>query len=177
MELVDNDLTLRRPTDADAGALAATVIASLASLEPWMPWASAAYDEAAALEWIRNGVDPTEHGFVIVDGDGTILGSCGLHRIDGPNARAELGYWVATDRSGRGLATRAARLLVRYGFDHLGLHRVEIVMSTENERSRRVAERIGATHEGVARGRLRLHGRHHDVHVYGILAGEIAEPG
>jgi ribosomal-protein-serine acetyltransferase len=167
--LTDGWIALRPPERRDASAIAEAVRASLTELEPWMPWASFAYDEAAALEWIAQ---PGEHPFLIDDGTGRVIGSCGLHGVDALNLRANLGYWVRTDCTGRGVATAATRLLVVHGIGTLRLQRLEIVMSVHNDASRRVAERAGAIHEGVLRRRLLLHGIAHDAHSYSIVAGD-----
>jgi RimJ/RimL family protein N-acetyltransferase len=172
MELTDGDLTLRPPTPADAPAIVDGVQASLDALEPWMPWANRRYDETAALDWIHNRVDPSSVPFVLIDGSGQFAGSAGLNGIDDLNARANLGYWVRTGATGNGFATRATKLIAAYGIAKMKLHRIEIIMSVENEPSRRVAERAGATYEGVLRGRLLLQGRHHDAHSFAILPGD-----
>jgi RimJ/RimL family protein N-acetyltransferase len=106
---------------------------------------------------------------VIIDPAGDIVGSAGLNAIDEANGRANLGYWLRTDRAGHGYATRATVLLANYGMATVGLHRVEIVMSVENEASRAVARRSGAAYEGVLRNRLLLHGRLHDAHSYSLI--------
>jgi RimJ/RimL family protein N-acetyltransferase len=137
-----------------------------------MVWASPAYDVEAALRWMRGDFGDV-HPFLMIDGDGACVGTCGLNALDELNRRANLGYWVRSDRTGRGHATVATRLVARFGLEEGGLHRLEIIMSTRNERSRRVAERAGAHHEGVARGRLLLHGEHHDADVYSLLPGDL----
>jgi len=137
--------------------------------------ATAAHDVAAALSWIRGEHEPNEVRYLIVGEDGEVAGGCGLNRFDQPNSRANLGYWLRTDRTGRGWATRATVLLARYGLTRLGLERVEILMSVENKASRRVAERAGATLEGTLRHRLLLHGVYHDAHLYALIRTEIAK--
>ena len=170
VELSDGEVRLRRPVEEDAEAIASAVQASLSGLARWMPWAVADYDTEMALAWIRKKSDPTEEGFLILGPDDEIVGTCGLNRFDAMNARAELGYWLRGDRTGRGFATRATRLVARYGIEELGLQRIEIIMSTRNEPSRRVAERVGARHEGVLRRRIRLPDGQHDGHMYSIVA-------
>ncbi|HEX7097575.1 MAG TPA: GNAT family protein, partial [Acidimicrobiales bacterium] len=173
LTLSDGHVVLRTPEERDAPAVTACVRESLDSLSRWLTWASADYDEAAALRWIRRQRDPTEVAFLIEE-NGTIAGSCGLNRVDRANQNANLGYWLRPDHTGRGLATRAARLVARHGLTTLGLHRIEIVMAVDNDASRRVAERLGAVHEGTLRGRLWLHGRFHDMHMYSLLASDLA---
>lgn len=173
-DLTDGVIRLRSPVEADAPALSAAVLASLPELTPFMPWATAAYDEAATMSWIRGELEAGEVRYLIVGADGEVVGTCGLNRLDQVNRRANLGYWLRTDRTGRGWATRATVLLARHGLTRLGLERVEILMSVENEASRQVAERAGATFEGTLRRRLLLHGVYHDAHLYSLTRTEIA---
>ncbi len=172
--LTDGVIRLRSPVDADAAALNAAVLASLPELTQFMPWATAEHDVAAALSWIRGEHQPDEVRYLIVGEDGEVAGGCGLNRFDEVNRRANLGYWLRADRTGLGWATRATVLLARHGLTRLGLERVEILMSVENEASRRVAERAGATFEGTLRRRLLLHGVYHDAHLYSLIQTEIA---
>lgn len=173
MELSDGVITLRHPTEDDAPTLLANVLASKAELEPWMPWAAGDYDESNALAWIRGEYDPSEHRFLIVDGDGAVVGNVGLNKFDHLNRVANLGYWLRSDAVGHGYATRATRLVAAHGFAATDLEVIEIHMSVRNEPSRRVAERAGATYEGILRRRLFLQGEHHDVHVFTFTRGEV----
>jgi ribosomal-protein-serine acetyltransferase len=165
-------IELRSPSASDADALASAVGSSLESLAPWMPWATPTYDAVAARTWIDDDTD--EHRFVIIDHDGELVGTCGLNAIDHANRRANLGYWVRVDRQRRGIATTATLLLRDHALHTLGLQRVEVLMSTRNHASRRVAERAGATDEGVLRARLHLHGHAHDAHSYSFTTREAA---
>jgi RimJ/RimL family protein N-acetyltransferase len=169
MELTADGLTLRPPTDADASAIVAAVRSSFAELRPWMPWATTTYSEDDARTWISGALGDV-HPFVMVDADGEFVGSCGLNKVDEYNRSANLGYWVRSDRSGRGHATTATELIAEYGFAIAGLHRMEVIMSVRNEASHRVAEKSGAVYEGIARGALLLHGEFHDTHVWSFVA-------
>lgn len=173
MQLTDGTIRLRPAVEEDAAELAAAVQTSWPHLFEWQPWAIPTYDAAAALRWIRGEMDSTEHVFVIVGPDEGIAGTCSLGLVQEVNRVANLGFWLRSDRTGQGWATAAARLVVRYGFEELGLHRIELLMATANTASRRVAERVGAYHEGVLRGRLLLHGVHHDAHLYSVIAGDL----
>jgi RimJ/RimL family protein N-acetyltransferase len=172
MQLSDGVITLRPPVENDLPVLADAIRSSQSELAPFMPWADGPYDENSTLAWIR-GEDRDEHAFVITSPAGQIVGSCGLNQFSELNKYANLGYWVRTSETGKGYATRATRLLARHAFDDVGLARVEIIMSVENESSRRVAERVGARHEGVMRNRLLLRGRHHDAHLFSLVPGDL----
>lgn len=170
--LSDGVITLRAATLADAAAMAAVVRSSVAELAPYMPWATEVYDEAAARAWIER-MGPNDLQCLIVGDDGELAGACGLDQVNEINRSANLGYWLRSDRTGRGWATRATRLLARHGLTRLGLERIEILMAVENEASRRVAERAGATFEGTLRRRLLLHGRFHDAHLYSLVREDL----
>ncbi len=174
MKLTDGIISLRGAVEADAEAIASAVRSSADELGVWMPWAGADYDAEAALGWIRRELDPTDDPTVLIAPDGSIAGSCGLNKVDMGNQVANLGYWLRSDCTGQGWATAASLLVARHAFDELGLHRVEIVMSTQNLASRRVAEKVGATHEGVLRETLLLHGAHHDAHMFSLLPSDLS---
>jgi ribosomal-protein-serine acetyltransferase len=171
--LTDGVITLRPPTEADAPAMVAAVRSSLAELTPFMPWATADYGEANVFDWLRDSRAAGDIRYLILGEDGELAGGCGLNLFNRFNNSANLGYWLRSDRTGRGYATRAVRLLAGHGLKSVNLERIEIFMSVENEPSRRVAERAGATFEGTQRHRLLLHGRYHDTHVFSLIRGDI----
>lgn len=77
------------------------------------------------------------------------VGSSGLHRMDW-NARSfEIGYWVRTSRSGKGLVTEAVRGIEQFAIVHLQANRLEIRCDARNVRSASVAKRLGYTQEGI----------------------------
>ena len=103
---------------------------------------------------------------------GELIGNCGI-RLAGPGARnADLGYEVAPEHWGRGYATEAARAMVGFGFEELGLHRVRAECVPENAASRRVMEKLGMRREGRLRQTQRYKGRWWDTLVYGMLEDE-----
>lgn len=168
-------LTLRIPTEADAPLVAEAVQRSLPELSPWMPWAVPDYDSEMAAQWIR-GEFGDLHRFVMVDDDGDVVGSCGLNRVDEQNRCANLGYWVHSERTGRGHAVEATRLLARFGLDQTtgpAYRRLEVLMSTRNHASRRVADKAGATFEGTLRQTLLLNDEFHDAHIWSFVLGDI----
>ena len=89
-------------------------------------------------------------------------GSCNFRTVIGPAGR------------GRGLGTEAVRLIVGYGFEQLGLHRIGLEVYAFNPRARRVYEKVGFVAEGVLREVLRDGDRWVDATVMSILATEWA---
>ena len=103
------------------------------------------------------------------------LGGVGLNFINRVHQVGNLGYWVRSSETGKGVASRAARLAAQFGFAQLGLHRIEILAAIPNLASQRVAERAGAVREGVLRKRLLIRGVPHDAVLFTRARGSIAE--
>ena len=99
----------------------------------------------------------------------TILGSIGLLRGDADSRRAELGYWVAAEHRGRGIAPAAVELMVERAFAD-GWHRLELHIDPANAASRRVAEKAGFALEGILREYELIKDRRADVAMYARIA-------
>lgn len=109
----------------------------------------------------------------VVDVDGTSLGASALVVTDAEAAVAEAGYWIAPAHRGRGAATAALRLLTDWGFDALGLRRIELHVDPRNLASIAVGGRVGFTSEGVLRQRTRRLGEQRDVQMLAkVVAAE-----
>lgn len=117
----------------------------------------------------------TRAGFAVVDEEsGAFLGLAALVRLDRDGREAEAGYIVSPRARGRGVAARALRLLTDWALDGLGLERVELRITVDNEASIRVAERAGFVREGVLRSLHFKQGMRSDVAVYSRLASDAA---
>ena len=85
---------------------------------------------------------------------------------------ASLGYGLRSDQWGRGLTTEAAWLIINFGFETLGLHRIWATHHPENLASRRVLDKLGFQEEGRRRDDRCVRGRWHDSVVCSILDDE-----
>lgn len=148
---------------------------SLTELRVWMPWAHQNYAIEETRSWLTAQIQGfhqrTTFEFAIVGDDGTYLGGCGLNQLDPLNQRANLGYWVRSSATGKGVATAATRLTRDWGFDNTDLARLEVLVAVGNLASRRVAEKSGAVYEGILRSRLLVHGTRHDAAMYAFVRG------
>jgi len=177
--LLNNDRVTLRPLDTvHVDSCFAAVRESVRELSPWLWWCH----EGFQIEDARSGLaaslaawkSGTEFNFGIFDPlDGSFLGGCGLNQINRTDQVANLGYWVRTSRTGRGLATAATLLVAGFGFEQLGLNRIEIVAATANHASQRVAEKTGARREGVLRRRLLVHGNSFDAILYALIETDL----
>ena len=111
----------------------------------------------------------TAFEFAITTNDGAYLGGCGLNQLDTLNQRANLGYWVRSSATSKGVATAATVLTRDWGFSHTDFVRIEVLVAVGNLSSRRVAEKSGAVYEGTMRQRLTVHGTRHDAAMYAFI--------
>ena len=131
-----------------------------------------AYVAAGAAGWRGEG-DHTP--LAVVDAaDGRILGSVGI-RWQERLESAEVGYWVAREERGRGVATRAVRLVAGWVLGELGFERLQLQADALNAASCRVAERAGFTLEGRKRSARwnRRQRRRVDLAQYALLRSEL----
>jgi [ribosomal protein S5]-alanine N-acetyltransferase len=135
------------------------------------------YSEEQAWEWIAGNVGMFAKGKFFVFGmqlkrERTLVGTIGLREIDSEHSQAELGFWVAVECWGQGYATEAARAVVNYGFEQLGLNRIYAHHMVRNPASGSVLVRIGMRREGLLRQRVRKWGVFEDVVALAVLRSE-----
>ncbi len=148
-------------------------VESQAELFPFLPRCHPGYHVDEARLYVHSQIENFQAGtsfeFAIMSEDGTYLGGCGLNRLDASYRRANLGYWVRSSVTGKGIATAAVQELAGWAWAHSNLNRLEIVVTIENLASCRVAEKAGAEFEGTARCRLMLHEEPHDARIFSLV--------
>lgn len=129
------------------------------------------YPDGAAAEFIAQHADWIASGkrliWAITLGE-ELVGAMGLHVV-ATHRRAEVGYWIAYERWGQGIATEALRAVLAHGFDVVGLHRIDAQHYMENPASGAVMRKVGMTHEGRLRGVVHRDGVPRDNELYAML--------
>lgn len=172
-ELRTERLLLRAPWFGDGAMVCATVRASLAELKAWMPWATDAYGTNDAEQWCRRSavkfLSREELAYLIFRGQEHI-GNVSLFAFNWKVPACEIGYWLATNHCRKGFMTEAVAAVAAWGFEALGMERIEIRTDNRNEASGRVAQRCGFRLEGVLRHDSRhVDGTLRDTRVYARL--------
>jgi RimJ/RimL family protein N-acetyltransferase len=130
------------------------------------------YAEQDARKFLELAKQPDKLWLAITTkADGRQIGGIGL-RIDREHQHAELGYWLGVPYWGKGYATEAAREVLRYGFEELGMHRIFASHFGQNPASGRVLNKIGMKQEGCQRQHVRKWGEFVDSELYGLLRRE-----
>jgi len=150
--LDDGVVALRPPTADDVDAI------TTACQDPEIPrWTRvpSPYTRAHAVDFVERSARMWDQGtdapFVIVDADsGALLGAIGVHRFGGEDDGPEVGYWLDRRARGRGVATRALRLVSDWACGELGV-RLLLQADVRNTSSRRVAEKARFSYVGEAK--------------------------
>jgi RimJ/RimL family protein N-acetyltransferase len=173
--LVDGDTGLRAWRDSDLAGLVSACQDREISRWTRVPYP---YGPSDARAYLLQRHDTLHAGAaapfaIVLAGDrDRLLGSISLMRFSWNDARAEVGYWLAREARGHGHVTRAVRLITGWGFQHLGLERIDLLAATGNPASQRVAERCGFSREAVLRSYLVGKEGRQDMVAFGLLARE-----
>lgn len=147
-------LLIRVPRPGDGPALNEAILETFEDLRLWMPWAK----ERPTVEINEENSRRAYAKFILKEDivlrlihkqTGLMLGSSGLHPQDWELPRFEIGYWCRKRFEGQGYITEAVRGILRFGFEAVGAKRIQINCDSLNERSIRVAERVGMRREGI----------------------------
>ncbi|QDQ28933.1 GNAT family N-acetyltransferase [Chitinimonas arctica] len=107
---------------------------------------------------------------IVRNGDGQLLGSCGLFRWNKVYRNCLLGYELGRPHWGQGLMSEALRGILRYGFDQMQLNRIQAEIHPDNTASQLLVERLGFQREGRHRQQGYWAGQFHDLDCYSLLA-------
>jgi RimJ/RimL family protein N-acetyltransferase len=152
-------LLIRPKQVGDGASTSAAVAETWDELHKWMRWAENREAFTAESMEIRNRHVMASFilresieliGLEAATGEAVIW--CGLHDIDWQGYQCDTGYWVRKSAQVQGFATEAGNALVRYAFGALGMRRIGLTHSRGNEASRRIAEKLGFSFEGIQRG-------------------------
>ncbi len=171
------NLYLLAPQASDHAAWALLRMESRDFLTPWEPtWneddlTRASFRLRAKRAAREISTDEAYSLFIFETGTETLIGGLTLGLIRRGVAQAcTLGYWMGRRHAGKGHMSEAVRGAVRFAFSDLALHRVEAACLPNNEPSRRLLERVGFQHEGMARAYLKINGNWADHLLYAVLS-------
>ncbi|RJS93763.1 GNAT family N-acetyltransferase [Salinisphaera sp. Q1T1-3] len=168
---LDDALQLTLVAPRHGPDLFAAVDANRTHLRQWHPWVDrtrSVNDSRGAIVAMQAAYHAGGQMQTAIYENHALVGMVGFNQIDAGNRLATLGYWLIADAQGRGIVTRACRAYLAHGFDTLGLNRIEIRCGVDNERSRRVAERLGFSLEGILHDREWLYDHFIDHAIYGL---------
>lgn len=177
-QLKSHRITLQRFSRRDASTLDKAIRESLPDLNQWLPWARMDYTNADTTAFIRESIqawkDERAWDYSIRDNEDPKrhIGNISFWTVSKLGKIAEIGYWVRSGDTSRGVCSEAVGLLVEEVFNSLGYHKIVLRIAVGNDASDRVAEKLGFTKEGVLREELLIRGNWVDHSLWSLLDRE-----
>lgn len=167
-------LQLEATVPAHAEGLFAAQQASMPELIEFMAWAPSSSLENT-VDFARRMAEKWEQlsdwTFTIFHSE-EAAGTISLMGYQPLFGLAEIGYWLRSDLCGKGVMTEAAQAVCDFGFDDIGLHRIELRAAVDNPGSLRIAEKLGFRREGTLREAAWAQRGYLDEHIHGLLTAE-----
>lgn len=105
---------------------------------------------------------------------GKYIGGCGINHLDWKNSTATIGIFIGdADYWGKGYGTDAMKVLIRFIFEQMNIHKIKLNVYAFNERAIKSYQKIGFVHEGTLRQEIFKDGKYHDEWVMGMFASEL----
>lgn len=181
MRIEGRRVFLRPPVLSDYDAWAKLREISRAFLTPWEPiWPADDLSRPAFRRRLKRYAQEIREDtgyalFIFRQEDSALIGGLTLSNIRrGVTQSATLGYWMGQPYSGQGYMREAARCIVPFVFQHMGLHRLEAACVPNNESSKAVLRHAGFQEEGLARRYLRINGVWQDHLLFALLESDLA---
>jgi ribosomal-protein-serine acetyltransferase len=177
-ELENSRLILQRFTRRDAATLDEAIRVSLPELNQWLPWARLDYTPSDTNAFIRESIQAWkeerawDYSIRVKEDPRRHLGNISLWTVSKLGKIAEIGYWVRSDETNRGICTGAVELLLEETFDSMRYHKVVLRIAVGNDASDQVARKLGFTREGVLREELLIRGNWVDHSLWSLLDRE-----
>ncbi len=172
---IDKNVSLELISAKHAVALYEAVDNNREHLSQFLSWVGDMESPSDIVNYIQNCeslyIQKKEVSFVIISGEKTV-GRIGLHHLNLQNKNAAIGYWLTKDAEGNGIITRSCKKLLDYGFQSLGLHRIEIKAAVANVKSQAIPLKLNFKKEGISREAEFVGGKYIDLEVFSMLRGE-----
>lgn len=163
-----------------APALAALVAQNREQLQAYLPAVACLASADDAVAYLERACVRAAQGEVLewhVFAGTALCGSIRLKDIDDDDRTASIGYYLARQFQGKGIAGACVRAVLAHAFGALQLNRIELQCAAGNRASMALAGRLGFAHEGVLRQAEWLNGAFVDLHVYGLLRADFSPEG
>jgi len=172
---VDDALEIRPVTPASAQTIFNSIIASGDHLRRWLPFIEKTKSVNDTRRFIKNTIKsscPKKDMIFEISENRIFAGLISLKEVDQINKKAEIGYWLDVNMTGKGIMIRACRAIINYAFDELKLNRVCIKTAVGNNKSAAIPVNLGFYFEGIERKSELLNDKYQDLMVYSMLKSE-----
>ncbi|MBF4549943.1 GNAT family N-acetyltransferase [Pseudoclavibacter sp. RFBJ3] len=177
--LTHGPVSLRPIRVRDARELESVLLANREWLQPWeatSPGGGGRWDVRGGIRSLLSQASAHTALPFVITYEGRFAGQLTVSGISyGALSSATLGYWVAREFAGKGLATIATAMATDHCLQGLGLHRMEVCIRPENAKSLRVVEKLGFRYEGLRRRYIHIDGDWRDHFCFGVVREEVPQ--
>ena len=141
-------------------------------MREWLPFVDTTQEEEDTANFVNHVLQTEDKQFTIYYQE-KFVGLVGFKDTDKLNKKLEIGYWLSQYAQGKGIMQQSVFALLQLAFDEMDMNRIQIKVAVENNKSRRIPERLGFLEEGIERdGELLVDGIFTDIVIYGLLKRE-----
>lgn len=172
---LNDKLSLKQRKEEDAEEIFRLIDSNREHLRKWLPWVDGTLSSEDTKKYIiecQGKFEKKETADFGVWYEGNWAGSVGFNKIDFVNEKGEIGYWIGAEYQGKGIMTECVKAMIKYGFEELKLHRIQIRCAAINEKSKSIPERLGFKLEGTIREDHKINGEFSDGLTFGLLRSE-----
>lgn len=173
--VVSNEILLERLQINDAATIFYAVDQNRSHLGKWLPFVDATKvikDTETFIQTIISHREETRNEVYTIWFKGEFAGVIGFHNTDWVNEKTEIGYWLIKEMTGKGIISKACRVLIGIAFEKMGMNRIMIRCAVGNAPSGKIACGLGFTFEGIERAGERYHDLFFDLKVFSLLKSE-----
>lgn len=172
---INNNLRLELTAERHAAPLYVALDNERERLSEFLPWIDDMKTVADFTSYIKNCEwlyeQKKEVSFIMILEE-TPVGRIGLHHLNLQNKMGAIGYWITSNAEGKGVVTRSCKKIIDYGFNNLGLHRIECKVATTNLKSKAIPEKLHFKKEGILRDAEWVNNKYNDLFLYSLLSYE-----
>ncbi len=169
---VDNEITLKEPTESYAAEFSKGVVEDYEYLSEFCSFPTVTRTETEANKLLAEYREVNKtlnglHSLIIVENK--LAGAFHLNRFDFFNSTTDFGYWLFSKYQGRGIITRCCEAMLEYSFNELRFNRIEIKCAADNLKSQIIPNKLGFQKEGVLRQNEWVNQRFSDSILFSML--------
>jgi ribosomal-protein-serine acetyltransferase len=173
---VDDRIKLELTDESQADVLFNAIDNNRKHLSAFLPWVGGMKSVNDLKDYIKGSEvliqQQKEISFAILY-EQHVVGRIGLHHLNMLNKSGAIGYWLIKEAEGKGIVTKSCKAIINYGFNELGLHRIEIKAAVDNLRSQAVPEKLNFRREGLLRQAELVNNEFLDLILYSLLRHEV----
>jgi len=173
--VVSNEILLERIRISDAATIFNAIDQNRSHLGKFLPFVDytrEVKDSETFIKTIVNNRDETLNEVYTIWFKGDFAGIIGFHNTDRVNEKTEIGYWLISEMTGKGVITQSCRQLIQLAFEKMGMNRITIRCAVENRASAKIATTLNFKFEGIEKSGERFHDIFLDLMVFSMLKNE-----